>query len=101
MNITFDTDHALNSLRPTSDWTRVDDDITWLDPSTSPPSRSEIDAEVVRLQAEHDAAQYQRDRADVYPPIGDQLDMQYHDLIDGTTTWKDHVAAVKAAHPKP
>ena len=32
---------------------------------------------------------------------GDQLDMQYHDSVDGTTTWVDHVARVKAAHPKP
>ena len=31
---------------------------------------------------------------------GDQLDMQYHDSVDGTTTWLDHVARVKAAHPK-
>ena len=33
--------------------------------------------------------------------ITDQLDMQYHDLVDGTTTWKDAVQAVKDAHPKP
>ena len=32
--------------------------------------------------------------------IGDQLDMQYHDGEDGTTTWKDHIAAVKAKYPK-
>jgi hypothetical protein len=31
---------------------------------------------------------------------GDQLDMQYHDSVDGTTTWVDHVARVKAAYPK-
>ena len=36
-----------------------------------------------------------------YPPIEDQLDMQYHDLVDGTTTWQDAVQAVKDAHPKP
>ena len=40
-------------------------------------------------------------RKDAYGSTGDQLDMQYHDAVDGTTTWKDHVAAVKAAHPKP
>jgi len=40
-------------------------------------------------------------RIDGYGSIGDQLDMQYHDAIDGTTTWKDHVASVKVAHPKP
>jgi hypothetical protein len=40
-------------------------------------------------------------RRGAYANLGDQLDMQYHDLLDGTTTWRDHVAAVKAAHPKP
>jgi len=27
--------------------------------------------------------------------------MQYWDLVNGTTTWKDHIAAVKAKYPKP
>lgn len=35
-----------------------------------------------------------------YKSVEDQLDMQYHDAVDGTTTWIDYVAAVKAAHPK-
>jgi len=35
-----------------------------------------------------------------YPSITDQLDMQYHDSVNGTTTWADTIAAVKAAHPK-
>jgi hypothetical protein len=29
------------------------------------------------------------------------MDMQYHDVIDGTTTWQEAVQAVKDAHPKP
>lgn len=37
----------------------------------------------------------------IYASIGDQLDMQYKDAVNGTTTWKDHVAAVKAKYPKP
>ena len=36
-----------------------------------------------------------------FPSIGDQLDMQYHDLVDGTTTWKDAVTKVKSDNPKP
>tara|TARA_Y100000034_G_scaffold18807_1_gene20908 strand:+ start:1167 stop:1517 length:351 start_codon:yes stop_codon:yes gene_type:complete len=40
-------------------------------------------------------------RRRAYAPTGDQLDMQYHDGKDGTTTWVDHVRSVKAAHPKP
>ena len=40
-------------------------------------------------------------RIAAYASIGDQLDMQYHDAVNSTTTWQDHVAAVKAANPKP
>jgi len=36
-----------------------------------------------------------------YPSIGDQLDMQYHDAVNGTTTWKDAIAKVKSDNPKP
>jgi len=36
----------------------------------------------------------------VYPSTGDQLDMQYHDQLNGTTTWKDAIAKVKADNPK-
>ena len=50
------------------------------------------------LKAEYDANQYQRDRQ--YPSIGDQLDMQYWDQVNGTTTWKDAIAKVKADNPK-
>ena len=31
-----------------------------------------------------------------YASIGDQLDMQYRDLVNGTTEWKDHIAKVKS-----
>ncbi len=40
-----------------------------------------------------------RDR--VYPSIQEQLDMQYWDSVNGTTTWKDAVAKVKSDNPKP
>ena len=40
-------------------------------------------------------------RRAAYGDLGSQLDMQYHDSVDGTTTWKDHVAAVKTANPIP
>ena len=47
------------------------------------------------------AIKYKSDRAAAYASIGDQLDMQYWDAVNRTTTWKDHVAKVKADHPKP
>ena len=40
-------------------------------------------------------------RRNAYGDLGDQLDMQYWDNVNGTTTWKDHVAAVKTANPIP
>jgi hypothetical protein len=52
-------------------------------------------------QAEFDAQDYARDRAKAYPSWQEQMDMQYHDAVDGTTTWQDAVQAVKDAHPKP
>lgn len=36
-----------------------------------------------------------------YLPIQEQLDMFYHDRIDGTTSQFDHAQAVKRAYPKP
>ena len=46
-----------------------------------------------------DPEQYKIDR--VYPSIQEQLDMQYWDSVNGTTTWKDAIAAVKTENPKP
>src|SRR5210317_867935 len=40
-------------------------------------------------------------RKTAYKDIGEQLDMQYKDNVNGTTTWKDHVAAIKSANPIP
>ena len=72
--------------------------ITWLN-GTTPISKADIEAKMVELQADYDAKQYQRDR--VYPSIQEQLDMQYWDSVNGTTTWEDAVAKVKADNPKP
>ena len=47
------------------------------------------------------AIKYKSDRREAFASVGDQLDMQYWDAVNGTTTWKDHVAKVKADNPKP
>jgi hypothetical protein len=44
---------------------------------------------------------YIQARQEAYGFIGDQLDMQYKDAVNGTTTWKDHIAKVKSDNPKP
>ena len=35
-------------------------------------------------------------RKEAYGSVEDQLDMMYHDLVNGTEKWKDHIAHVKA-----
>ena len=45
---------------------------------------------------------YARSNADDgYVSLGEQQDMQYWDAVNGTTTWKDHIQAVKEKYPKP
>ena len=66
------------------------------------PTKAEFDAKVAELKAAYDEANapYKLNRAAAYPSIQEQLDMQYWDSVNGTTTWADAIAAVKAAHPK-
>ncbi len=47
------------------------------------------------------ANDYKTLRAAEYPDITAQLDMIYWDAVNGTTTFKDTRAAVKAKYPKP
>lgn len=49
---------------------------------------------------EQKKSEYRDQRRQVYPSVADQLDMIYHDQIEGTTTWRDAVATVKAQYPK-
>jgi hypothetical protein len=48
-----------------------------------------------------DPDQYKYDRQQAYASLAEQLDMQYWDRVNGTDTWKQHIDAVKTAHPKP
>ena len=64
------------------------------------PSTAEIETAHAEWQAEYDSQEYARNRATAYASTGDQLDMQYWDSVNDTTTWKDHVASVKAQFPK-
>jgi len=83
---------AIKSLEPNAQFVIRGDEIEWLSPEITQPTEAEIQAEQTRLQ-------YTEDRQ--YPSIQDQLDMQYWDAVNGTTTWKDAIAQVKADNPKP
>ena len=60
---------------------------------------NEVTIDMTQVNAWVNPEQYKIDRQ--YPSIGDQLDMQYWDAVNGTTTWKDAIAQVKADNPKP
>ena len=91
---------AILSLRPLAEFTLRGDELEWLDSEQTQPTQAEIDAEIARLQAEYDSKAYARARAEAYASTGDQLDMQYWDSVNSTTTWADHVAEIKARFPK-
>ena len=98
-----DVVEAINSLVPNAKFTLVGGDyknVIWNDDRTK-PSEAEVSAEIIKLEQDYIAKQYARDRAIAYPSIQEQLDMQYWDSVNGTTTWKDAIEAVKTEHPKP
>ena len=64
------------------------------------PTEAEIDAEVIRLQAEYDAQEYARNRKEEYDALN-QFELISDDDVNGTTTHKDAIAAIKAKYPKP
>jgi len=59
------------------------------------------DKEEEEWKTEKASKEYIGKRRNSYPSIVDQLDMQYWDKKNGTTTWVDAVAKVKSDNPKP
>ncbi len=91
---------ALNSLKPNAQWVLRGDTLEWLDSNQTQPTQSEIDAEIVKLQAEYDAQEYARKRQAEYPPMADYLDA----IVKGDEAQKqkyiDDCKAVKEKYPK-
>ena len=91
---------AILSLDPTAQLVYDNGNVIWVNPTTPTVSESEILEELIRLQKQWEDNEYQRLRSKEYPSIQAQLDMQYHDAVNGTTTWLDAVNAVKQKYPK-
>ena len=94
------TTDALQSLKPGAEWVLRGDVLEWLDGSQTEPTTAELAAEVTRLQGVYDGQAYARTRKAKYDLLN-QDEMRYDDLVNNTTTWRDGIAAIKAAHPKP
>ena len=90
---------ALHTLTPNAEWVLRGDILEWLDTGQTEPSQAEITAEVTRLQAAYDSQEYARNRKTAYDNLN-QLELISDDAINGTTTHKDAVLAIKAQYPK-
>ena len=78
----------------TSKWCEVPDDTTF--------EHYMVNGTIIHhndVEDPKEDAQVTRELA--YGAIGDQLDMQYKDSLDGGTRWKDHIANVKATTTAP
>ena len=91
---------ALKSLKPGAEWSIVGGtEIIWHDTEQTEPTQSEIDAEIIRLQAEYDSQEYARNRKAEYDQLN-QFEMMFDDDRDSTTTWVDKINEIKGRHPK-
>ena len=88
---------ALNSLRPNAEWVVRGDVIEWLDSEYTEPTKAEIDAEIVRLQAEYDAQEPIRNRKAEYPSIEECVHAILDDQLDALQAKR---TAIKAKYPK-
>ena len=64
------------------------------------PTEQECTDGVAALQTTWDGQAYARTRKAKYDLLN-QDEMRYDDLVNNTTTWRDGIAAIKVAHPKP
>jgi hypothetical protein len=88
---------AIASLAPDAEWILRGDTLEWLDGSQAEPTQAEIDAEVIRLQAEYDSQAYARLRKAEYPSIEECV----HSILDDDlVALQAKRADVKARFPK-
>jgi len=81
----------------------VPSNMSWMDcPDACKSGEWEVvDGTLQVIPTPEDTRTYADFRQQAYPSLADQADMQFHDAVDGTTTWQDAIQAVKDAYPKP
>jgi len=96
----MDKVEAIISLRPGARWHMQDDVLVWEDEEQVEPTEEELNTEIARLQSEYDSQDYARKRKAEYNALN-QFELISDDAINGTTTHKDAILAIKAKYPKP
>jgi|TARA_B100002019_G_scaffold134716_1_gene115990 hypothetical protein len=92
--------HAIKALKADAQVSVNAEDInqiTWVDGNPTKITKKQILDKQAELKTIYDNNKYQRDRAEAYPSIEDQLDDLYHNGIDG---WKKTIKAIKDKYPK-
>jgi len=94
---------AIQAINADAEFKISDNDLSTLEWLNGTPAISDADIEtkLTELNTQYANEQYKRDRKSAYPSIQEQLDMQYWDSVNGTTTWADAIAAIKEQYPKP
>ena len=114
---------AMRSLVPNAKLHIINEDydtMQWDENNTdTKPTKADVEAEIVRLNAIHESKRYQRQRTnDVserrsgiqtsYPKLAEQLDQLFHDIESGkfgeaakTGDWYVGISSVKNTFPKP
>jgi len=96
--------NAVRALVPNAQFVASETGIMQWHSSETQPSQEDVDAKLKELQDDYDAKKYQRDRADSYPEIGDQLDMLFHAIdagaLDKNSDFYTTLKAVKDKYPK-
>jgi hypothetical protein len=93
---------AIKAINPSAEVSVNAEDfeqITWHN-GTAVISKADIQAKQAELQADYDALEYSRNREKKYPTWQEQMDMQYWDKVNGTSTWQTAIAKVKSDNPK-
>ena len=93
---------AIVSISPNAQYTCDGDcyeGLTWRNEEYK-PTEEEIVQKIAELDYQEEVEAYKQQRAAEYPSMADQQDMQFHDAVNGTTTWKDAIQAVKDKYPK-
>jgi len=75
--------------------------LLWKSDNIQKPTQAELETAWAEVEAEEQSTEYQRLRLIEYPPIWEQLDMQYRDILNWTTIWKDLITSIKEKYPKP
>lgn len=98
---------AIRALRPSSGFVIEGCDystLVWKDNNTTPPTKEEVEVKALQLEEEYNSKDYARKRVLGYPPIGDQLDMLWHAMDNGTLPkyepFYNAIKSVKDQFPK-